>query len=328
MLKKLIFILFICFFLHAEDKAKMVKDITSYLILEDKISALVKAKEALRLFPQEKEVRLAYINALCANNMEFEAICAYSALVADFAQEVNDRDILEKVCWSVLTKSSLSLQYSTRFSSLVGSYLTHDSMAVNILLKMMDDSNAIIRSMAVRFACDYQDDILKDKIADMLEKEKIWLVRLELIKAAGKMRIKDKSSFLKKLLSNSRISYEEKNLAIFALVEMYDSVEKEELLNLFNSAKANLRILFCELAVRFEMADVKEQIKALVSDPILDVSLEGSKVYIMPKSTGVGEITFVAFDMSNLISSRLRSDTESKYFFKFNLPLRLTVYHE
>ena len=107
---------------------------------------------------------------------------------------------------------------------LIGTFLTRDIRAVPVLLRMMRDSNAVIRSVAVQMSTAYRDAPLKNEIARLMNEEKVWMVRLEVIKAAGMLRMKEMAPKLKTLIQSEKTTYEERQFAIASLLEIYRRV--------------------------------------------------------------------------------------------------------
>ena len=110
----------------------------------------------------------------------------------------------------MLQKGAKSSQYAVRLGSMLGAYLTQDAKAVPILLKMLQDSNAILRSVAARLACDFRDAPLKKEISKLFETEKNQNVRIEVIDAIGKLEMKQQRKKLLSLISDKKTCFQEK----------------------------------------------------------------------------------------------------------------------
>ena len=258
---------------------EMLRRIRLHMIIGDYLSAKKEAKLAKEKFPDSFEVQEAYIKALAKRGDEEEFISILKKFVKKHDVKTIDRSLFEEVAWQVLDKGIHASQQHVRFTSLIGAYLTRDVRAVKYLLKMMDDSNAIIRSLAVKLSCDYQDAPIKEKIKQLLEKEKLWLVRLEILRAMGIMKITDKKEVLKKLLLSDRTSLEEKAYAIEALVNIYEDVEEKELKTLFESNRYALRCLGIEIAIHLEKENVKQHILDLCQDKHVEVRLSALRCF-------------------------------------------------
>ena len=277
-----------------------IRRVHAHLLIEDDAGALREAKELHELFPNSSEVSSAYIEALSSSGMEEEALRAWKELSSRHPSVLGNRHLLEELSWGVLRKGINSTQYAIRLASLIGSYLTHDVRAVKILLKMMRDSNAIVRSVAIQMACSFADAPLKDEISRLMDEEKIWFVKLEVIRAAGQLRIKSLTPKLKAILASEKNTYEERQLAIEALVGIADGISLEEFQTLAKQNRAGLRHLACSLAAHFGLKEAKEDVVRLASDPNPDVRVAALNalglVYLDPS---IKEPLFKALDDTN-----------------------------
>ncbi|MDE3045600.1 MAG: HEAT repeat domain-containing protein [Verrucomicrobiota bacterium] len=250
-----------------------IRRVQAHLLIDDPTSALQEAEQLVGAYPESKEAGKAMVEALAALGYEEKALNEWNLLSARYPELIADRRLLEEVAWGVLKKGISSTQYGVRLGALIGSYLTHDVRAVPILLKMMRDSNAVIRSVAVQMASGYGDAALKDEVVKMLEHEKVWIVRLEVMKAAGLLRIKKVVPMLETLVQSDKVMAEERQTAIEALINIWDHVEPSAILPLAQSNRAGLRHLACAIATHFRTTEVKEEIVKLLSDTHPDVRI-------------------------------------------------------
>ena len=138
---------------------------------------------------------------------------------------------------------------------MLGAAFTRDAKAIPIILGQMRASNALLRSIAVKMATHFGDAPLKEEMARLLKEEKVWYVRLEVIQALGKLHMHAYKGDLKEIVGNPRTLAEEKAAAIFSLVGMYDTIERDELLSLVKSDRAGLRELAAEVIAHLNMTD-------------------------------------------------------------------------
>lgn len=260
---------FLCFAISPEEEA--VKRLEGHLTLEDFYTASVEGEKEFEKFPNSEKIFSSYLLALFENGEEPKAL----KLAQKYFQEKHpeNRQFLEKLSWVILKKGSLSNSYPNRLTALVGAYLSRDCRGVLFFLKMMRDSNAILRSYAIKLCCQYQDAILKDEILRLFKEEKNWQVRLEIISAIGKLKENRCQESLEKILQDPRSMHEEKALAMNALVEMSEKVNEKHIISLLNSKRSYLRQLGCELALFFEVKEVKNSVLELIKDPIASVRI-------------------------------------------------------
>ncbi len=254
-------------------EAEAVRRVQSHLLIDDTASALIEAKEVAEEFPNSRLSGTALIMALAAGGFEEKALEQWHRLSAFYPDLSTDRHVLEEVAWGVLKKGLESTQYGVRLASLIGSFLTHDVRALPILLKMMRDSNAVVRSVAVQMAGQYRDAPLKDEMTRMMQEEKVWMVRLEVIKTCGVLRMKEMALSLKSLIQSEKTTYEERLRAIEALCGIYDQISFSEWLVFARSNRAGLRHLACNIAAHFELSEAKEDILRLIHDTHPDVRI-------------------------------------------------------
>lgn len=250
-----------------------LRRIQAHLLIDDPSSALKEAEELARAHPGEREAKSALIETLAAAGFEEEALDAWNELSLTDTNLLGDRRLLEELAWGVLKKGMNSTQHTVRLSSLIGAYLTHDIRAVPMLVRMLRDSNAIVRSVAVQMAADYSDAPLKAEIERMMSEEKVWMVRLHVIQSAGRMRLKTLKPQLHALVQSEKPMLEERHAAIQALVNISESIELAEIERLASSPRAGLRHLACTLAGHFQIAEAKPIALRLLGDTHPDVRI-------------------------------------------------------
>lgn len=252
---------------------QLARRVQSHLLIDDAASALSEAKALAKQFPDSRLAGSTLIIALSASGFEDKALEEWHRLKVEYPDLATDRNLLEEIAWGVLKKGITSTQYGVRLSSLIGSFLTNDAKALPVLLKMLRDSNAVIRSVAVQMVGQYRDAPLKDEIARMLKEEKVWMVRLEVIKTCGALRMKEMAGYLKTLIQSDKISYEERLRAIEALCGIYDHIGFDEWSVFARSNRAGMRHLACNIASHFELKEAKDDILRLIQDSHPDVRI-------------------------------------------------------
>lgn len=252
-----------------EDEA--IRRIYAHLLIHDPASAVAEAKRAALFFPDSKSVHLAYLRALSEQGNEAETLKKWSEATLQFQDLKTNRVALESLAWGVLQKGEKSEQLTIRFCSLLGAALTQDVRAVPLIDAEMSSSNAMMRSLAVKLAGKYGDAPLQMKLARLLKEEKVWHVRLEVIRTIGSLRMIELRDDLKEIVADSRTLAEEKAASILALVDMYDSIGTHELKTLLSSKRAGLRQFGCELIAALNLQDHIADLKKLTSDSCPDV---------------------------------------------------------
>jgi len=248
-----------------------VRRVQAHLLIDDSSSALREAESLAEQFPDSLEAGSAYVEALAAAGLQSRALDEWNKLSLRYPSLLGERHLLEEISWGILKKELNSTQYSVRLAALIGAYLTRDVRALPILRKMMRDSNAMIRSVAVQMSTAYGDAPLKDEITRMMAEEKVWIVQMEVIKAAGKLRMKSALPRLHHLVQSEKAMIEERHAAIESLIHISDKMEPEEVARLSRSSRAGLRHFACAIATHFQMEEVKGDILKLLGDTHPDV---------------------------------------------------------
>lgn len=240
-----------------------VKRVQARLLIGDYLTAVKEAKEALDLFPESYFLKLSHFRALCEKGDEIEAAAFYEKMILEPHQE---RFFLEALAWGALTKGSHSTQLPVRLNALLGVFFTQDTKAIPILLEEMRSSNAILRSFAVNLASYFGDLPIREELVKLLNQEKVWFVRLEVIAAIGRLKMSGMQNTLKEILTHPKTSLEEKLATMVALVDMYESITQEELAQLIQSNRAELRQLACEISAHLDLKESVSEIYPLLRD--------------------------------------------------------------
>ncbi len=237
------------------------------MLIDDVHSAIHEARSQLKLYPESKALRLSLIKAFSRGGNEIEALETWKKLVDEDAELLHDRTALEMLAWGVLNKGEDSNQMAIKANALIGASMTRDAKAIPLILDALRGSNSLLRSLGVSLAAAYGDLPLQEEIARLLNEEKVWQVRLELIKAAGQLRMKETKERLIEIVAHPRTLAEEKATAIISLVMMTESVEDKELATLVRSNRAGLRELACQIVFHLNLTDKIGMILPLLRDP-------------------------------------------------------------
>lgn len=246
-----------------------VKRIYSHLLIRDYRTALEECEEGLQLYPDSEQLKEAYIRTLAENGKDDEAILRWKK----WKKETLNHDILEALAWGVLHRSENSRQIVINMASLMGAFYTHDVRAVQMLKNQMHSSNAFLRAMAVQLTPQYRDEILIQEVKRLFDEEKVWYVKLEVIKALGAIGTSDVKEPLKKIVGNARSSIEERALAAAALVNLYDEIDPCELSELVKSKRGGLRHLACQVIAHLDLTEEIPTILQLLEDSSPDVRI-------------------------------------------------------
>ncbi|MCB1085071.1 MAG: HEAT repeat domain-containing protein [Chlamydiia bacterium] len=246
-----------------------MKRVYSHLVIKDGNSALEECEKGLAKYPDSKPLQKVYLKALAASGKGDEAIAFWKR----FQPNLEDPQLIETLAWGVLSRFQESSQFIVNVASLMSAYYTDDVRAVKMLLIHLSSSNALLRATAAQLAPRYRDRQLIETLTELLRTERVWFVRLEVIKALGAMEVKAAEEPLANILIHSRTTAEEKGAAVAALVNIYEEIDESKLLQLIHSKRAGLRHLACQIVSHLDLKEMVSQIEPLLSDPMADVKI-------------------------------------------------------
>lgn len=256
---------------HAHTENKAIKRVYAHLLIHDPASACEEAFQALHLYPHNKSLWEAYINALAKAGREKEMVATWKLYAAAYPDAYENRELLENMAWGVISQGTESSLLLIRTMAMLGAFFAQDAHGVDILHKNLSDTNSLLRSLAVQLSSKMQDAKLKDEVWRLLREDPVWQVRFEAIKAVGNMQIKEAWSDLLSIISSSDRMAEEKAAAIQSLVLMLDTVQHEEVVQLAKSDRAGLRLLACEVVIHCGLERDLDQIIPLLNDHSYEV---------------------------------------------------------
>ncbi len=171
-----------------------------------------------------------------------------------------------------------------RAIALLGAALTRDAKALPLILRELRGTNAHLRSLAVTLAATFGDLPLQEELARLLKEEKVWYVRLELLKAVGQLRMTVAKETLKNIVGHPHTLAEEKVAAIVALVNMYEAIDEREFKSLVKSNRAGLRELACEVVSHLELNEQMDDLLLLINDthPAVRLAAINALTFLLP----------------------------------------------
>lgn len=235
---------------HSEPETA-VRRVQAHLIIKDYQLAYQEALQGVQLYPDSAPLQEELIKSLAKLGQEKEMLQQWNHYVKAFPDKAENRLLIEEMAWGVLNKASRSPSLLARLMGMLAAFFSQDAKGVEILHQSMHDSNAAIRSIAVKLASHYRDVKLKDDIKRLFKEEPAWIVRKETIEAIGQMKITELRTDLEALIASDQSLAEEKALAIEALVELLDDVKRDEMVRLASANRAGLRLLACQAIAHF-----------------------------------------------------------------------------
>ena len=261
--------------LHAADQEDpLARRVESHLTVRDFPAAVFEAQQALAHYPQSVSLHEGYIRALARMGDERRMLSAWESYIKLFPDKSLNRDLIEEMAWGVLNKASHSSSFVMRQMALLAAFFSQDAKGVAILAHAMGDSNYAIRAMAVKLAGHLRDHQLKEEVKRLFKNEKVWAVRQKVLEAAGKMKIVSLRPQLEALIASDESLPGEKALAIAALLEVIETINRPEIERLSASNRSGLRQLACRAIVYYQSVRDLDRLFLLSKDPHPDVRLE------------------------------------------------------
>lgn len=245
--------------------------IFALLTIKDYRQACLEAEQLVGSYPDSKIAWQAYIKSLAKVGDEKKLLAVWGDYLSRFPEDSNNRELLESIAWGVIEKGVNSPSPLVRIYSSLGAFIGQDAKSVVVLRNALQDSNPQIRAVTVKLASNFRDSSLQEEVFRLLSSERNSLVRVEIIKALGKMKIKEAEKKLVAILSSSSSLAEEKASAIEALVTLIESANRSEIKKLSLSKRAGLRELACQVISHTFDCDNSDLLIPLLHDHSSDV---------------------------------------------------------
>ena len=280
-------VIFLFFSCLAASEEKIAQRVRAHLLIRDFSSACQEAREGVAQHPQSRLLWEVWLQALAKKGDEKEMGAAWKRYLELYPDGCSRRELLESLAWGVIENGTRSSSPLTRLMALLGAFFSQDAKGVALLQRALSDSNAYVRATTVKLSSHLHDAKLQDEIVRLFQTERNWKVRLEVIRALGKMQIRSAEPDLIALIGRPQSQAEEKAAAITALVNLLDTAEKPEVEKLAKSDRAGLRLLACEVIEHFELKRDVDLLTALVSDTRAEVRAAAWHALGMVRASGV-----------------------------------------
>jgi len=235
-----------------DDRDRLSSRINAHFTINDNQAAYQEAHQAIQSFPDSDILFCCYIQASARLGLERKMLAAWDKYAEYYPAQSLNRQLIEEMAWGVLNKAATSSSLVMRQMSLLAALFSQDTKGVKILHRGLEDSNYAIRALAVELSGHLPDAKLVNRIRILFHDEKTWLVRQKIIPAIGTMKIHELKPELKALIASDESLAEEKALAIKAILDLSDCLEREEVFKLAQSNRAGLRLLACEAITYFQ----------------------------------------------------------------------------
>ena len=263
------FLFFLSFSFLFGNEGDSAQKIRYHFIVGDYASAENACKEAIMVDPDSKALKNLFVSSLIENGKEEDALQLLKELPHDEFREA----LLESLCWKIIKQSDALSQPEVKIASLYSASRTQDARAAEMVKIELKSSNALVRATAAKIASEYRDAAIIQALVDQIEKEEVWYVRLEMIRALGRTGGGNAEHLLNKLLSSKRITLEEKGSLIGSLATLQESINVEHFRELIESNRASLRHFACQIALHLDLRERATLLFPLLKDPSPEVRM-------------------------------------------------------
>lgn len=251
-----------------------VRRANAYLKLAEYEMGIKEVEGALYNSASDPELYEIYIKLLAASGKEIEAIQSYNHYETSFVSEVQKRELLEDLSWGIIRKGFNSSLILAKIFALVSATMTQDAYSVPLIELALEDSNWIIRKVAINLASYLMDRHLNQKILQLAQKDSSVEVRLEAIQAVASMKIFEAETVLNNLLINSNhLDAIEQAAILQAIIAIHEKASCVEIESLSNSQRAAMRQLSAYFIIESASVESLNTLFKLIKDSHPDVKI-------------------------------------------------------
>ncbi len=245
--------------------------VSYYLLVGNDTKAVQEADEAMMRFPESLKIRQLYFEALSNVGDEKKLLRSWQQFSRDFPSHHLDSSILEFVAKGVLRGGALSEMCSAKQVRFACADAFTDSSSVQSLREGLQDSNYIVREMALEAALTHGDEVLSDQILKLLEKEQVARVRRKAFEVLIRIQGDQAKPVVEKALNDPNLSYHERITMILGFLEKKETIERADIEEFAKSPHTIERMIACCIFQFFKHQEDTDILKDLVKDPVQDV---------------------------------------------------------
>lgn len=254
---------------------KNYKDKVHYhLLIKNNTEALNESSEAIRLFPFSSSLRKLYIESLSSIGAEKKLLRAWQQFSRDFPDEKYDDALLEAVAKGILHNAQLSEMYTSKLYRYALADAFTDASSVQSLKEGFQDSNFVVREMALNAALAHGDETLCQEISELIRTEKVASVRRKAIEVLLRIKRADAKPLLEEVLADPNLAYMDRISFILTLLDGKRKVDREEIERLVNSQHTVERLIASYIFSFFNHKKDLDLLRRLLADPIQDVRIQ------------------------------------------------------
>lgn len=240
--------------------------VDAHLLLDDIKSAQEEIELTSRYYPDSKELLEASVRLFAKLGNQREMLIAWQKLKR-LCPEVEERsDLIEAMGWGLIDKGFSDASPLIRAIALIAAKASGSFHGVSLLLRGMQDPAMPVRAIAVTLSKGLRDQVLTDKVMELIEKEPQFEVRLAAIQTVGAMGVKEALPKLLAILESPHRSHEEKAAAAISYADLAYKPSRSALEEFCKSSREGLRLVACELVLSFNEKENVDLLKPLLKD--------------------------------------------------------------
>lgn len=244
------------------------------LLIRNDTEAIEQASAAIKKYPHSLSLRKLYIESLSNSGAEKKLLQAWQQFAREFPDYKYDDSVLELVSKGVLHHAELSEPYASKLYRYAVAATFNDASTVESLKEALNDTNFIVREMALEASLQQGDEVLCDEILELLKRERVPSVRRKAIEVLLRIKGDDIKPLAQAILKDPMLGYRDRFSLVLSLLEGKKTVTRPEIEELANSHHAFERQIACYIFNYFHLTEDLDLLAKLVNDPIQDVRVQ------------------------------------------------------
>lgn len=252
--------------------------VDAHLIIGDVGLAVKESESLVQSYPEAELAQILHIKALSKTGDAHKMMGAWQAFAKQFPDKAYQREIVETICLGILQKGCESESLLPRLIALLAIARTELPEAVSWIKKGCLDSNANIRTLAIKLAAAYKDRPLQEIIIHRFALEKSPEAREAILAAIAELKLEEMLPQLHRVLENSsEKTLEEKRALVRTISQLEKRATRKLLERLYNTRRVGDALLACELIVTGQRVEAEDLLQKLVRHHCPEVSVAALK---------------------------------------------------
>lgn len=266
-----VFIIQLLSFIPTAISNEVSQRVHNLLTIGDVCSACRFAEQSINRYSDVPECWEACILALAASGDQHKMLARWKIYAQLWPERSDNRQLLEGMAWGLIDQAAKSPSPIVRIHGLLGAFFGQDARGVEILRVALSDPNTHVRGAAIQLCAQLRDPFLQDETLRLLQRELNLQVKVETIKALGKMKIPKSEEVLIAILVSPSSRAEEKKAAVQSLLHLLDHADAKTVSTLVFSQRSSLRELGARVILHTGQVKDASLLSPLFDDSCADV---------------------------------------------------------